>query len=986
MNRLFSGRSDMPFALLLLAPSLLLLGGLVAWPMVSNIEISFLRLPLNPNIESTFVGVSNYVRILSDPGFWHSLWMTVWYTALVVAGSTVLGLAVAMFFNREFHLRKTARSLVILSYVTPSISLVFAWKYMFNNGYGIVNYLGVDLLHLYEQAPLWFDNPGSSFVLVVLFAIWRYFPYAFISFLAILQTIDKSLYEAAEMDGANAWQRFRIVTLPAIMPVLATVVTLRTIWMFYMFADVYLLTTKVDILGVYLYKTAFAFNDLGKAAAISVVLFIIIFAVILLTRKHRAGKGEINELVNLPDVVGMEIAINGEVFSLSREAWQRELDFASGELRRSVVWRTSNGTGYTIASRRFVSADQLPLIVLEITITPLDADASVLISTGIDATQTNHGRQHLDETQVRVFGQHLMQGIYTTQDGRSDVAISCCCMVSGDVQQCYTAKERRLQQHTSAQLHAGETVTLQKLVWIDWRDDRQAVLDEWGSASLRQLEMCAQQSYDQLLAVSTENWRQWWQKRRITVNGGEAHDQQALDYALYHLRIMTPAHDERSSIAAKGLTGEGYKGHVFWDTEVFLLPFHLFSDPTVARSLLRYRWHNLPGAQEKARRNGWQGALFPWESARSGEEETPEFAAINIRTGLRQKVASAQAEHHLVADIAWAVIQYWQTTGDESFIAHEGMALLLETAKFWISRAVRVNDRLEIHDVIGPDEYTEHVNNNAFTSYMAYYNVQQALSIARQFGCSDDAFIHRAEMFLKELRLPEIQPDGVLPQDDSFMAKPAINLAKYKAAAGKQTILLDYSRAEVNEMQILKQADVVMLNYMLPEQFSAASCLANLQFYEPRTIHDSSLSKAIHGIVAARCGLLTQSYQFWREGTEIDLGADPHSCDDGIHAAATGAIWLGAIQGFAGVSVRDGELHLNPALPEQWQQLSFPLFWQGCELQVTLDAQRIAIRTSAPVSLRLNGQLISVAEESVFCLGDFILPFNGTATTHQEDE
>ncbi|MEI1637650.1 zinc-binding dehydrogenase [Escherichia coli] len=136
MNRLFSGRSDMPFALLLLAPSLLLLGGLVAWPMVSNIEISFLRLPLNPNIESTFVGVSNYVRILSDPGFWHSLWMTVWYTALVVAGSTVLGLAVAMFFNREFRLRKTARSLVILSYVTPSISLVFAWKYMFNNGYG----------------------------------------------------------------------------------------------------------------------------------------------------------------------------------------------------------------------------------------------------------------------------------------------------------------------------------------------------------------------------------------------------------------------------------------------------------------------------------------------------------------------------------------------------------------------------------------------------------------------------------------------------------------------------------------------------------------------------------------------------------------------------------------------------------------------------------------------------------------------------------
>ncbi|HAI50430.1 sugar ABC transporter permease [Atlantibacter hermannii] len=284
--KVFSGRSDMPFALMLLAPSLLLLGGLVAWPMLSNVEISFLRLPLNPRISARFVGLDNFTRILSDPSFWHALWTTFWYTALVVVGSSGLGLAVALFFNREFRFRKTARSLVILSYVTPSISLVFAWKYMFNNGYGLVNYLGVDVLHLYEKAPLWFDNPGSSFVLVVLFAIWRYFPYAFISFLAILQTIDKSLYEAAEMDGANTWQRFRIVTLPDIMPVLATVVTLRTIWMFYMFADVWLLTTKVDILGVYLYKTAFAFNDLGKAAAISVVLFAIVFAVILLSRKR----------------------------------------------------------------------------------------------------------------------------------------------------------------------------------------------------------------------------------------------------------------------------------------------------------------------------------------------------------------------------------------------------------------------------------------------------------------------------------------------------------------------------------------------------------------------------------------------------------------------------------------------------------------------------------------------------------------------------
>ncbi|KQN60839.1 carbohydrate ABC transporter permease [Rahnella sp. Larv3_ips] len=278
--------SDGRFALLLLAPSILLLGLLVAYPMLSNIQISFLQIPLNPRLDNRFVGLDNYLSILTDPGFYHSLWVTFWYTALVVAGSTGLGLGVALFFNREFRFRKTARSLVILSYVTPSISLVFAWKYMFNNGYGIVNVIGADVLHVFSDAPLWFDNPVSSFILVVLFAIWRYFPYAFISFLAILQTVDKSLYEAAGMDGANAWQKFRIVTLPAIMPVLVTVVTLRAIWMFYMFADVYLLTNKVNILGVYLYKTAFAFNDLGKAAAISMVLFALIFIVILLARKR----------------------------------------------------------------------------------------------------------------------------------------------------------------------------------------------------------------------------------------------------------------------------------------------------------------------------------------------------------------------------------------------------------------------------------------------------------------------------------------------------------------------------------------------------------------------------------------------------------------------------------------------------------------------------------------------------------------------------
>lgn len=279
-------RSDSKLAWTLLLPSIFLLLLLVAYPMVSNVQISFFDQPVNARLSATLVGLENYKDILTDVEFFKSLGITILYTVLAVGGSTAVGLAVALFFNRPFKFRKTARSLIILSYVTPSISLVFAWKYMFNNGYGIVNFFGGDVLHLFDKAPLWFDNPVSSFILVVLFAIWRYFPYAFISFLAILQTVDNTLYEAAEIDGASLWDKFKIVTLPAIMPVLLTVVTLRSIWLFYMFTDVYLLTNKVNILGIYLYQTAFAFNDLGKASSISVILFIILFIAIMIARKR----------------------------------------------------------------------------------------------------------------------------------------------------------------------------------------------------------------------------------------------------------------------------------------------------------------------------------------------------------------------------------------------------------------------------------------------------------------------------------------------------------------------------------------------------------------------------------------------------------------------------------------------------------------------------------------------------------------------------
>ncbi|WP_129954674.1 MULTISPECIES: glycoside hydrolase family 65 protein [unclassified Rahnella] len=676
---------------------------------------------------------------------------------------------------------------------------------------------------------------------------------------------------------------------------------------------------------------------------------------------HRANATEVTELVNLPDITGMRIELNGESLSLlsgTLIACQRELRTMNGELYRELVWQSPAGQRFKIETRRFVALSPLMLVASRLTVTALDTDAHLCVSTGMDATQTNSGRQHLNERSVRVFDQNVLQGWYETTDGQQQAVITSQCLFPARASSSFSAKNRQLLQHIGLPLSAGEAVTLEKFSWIATSLDADFLPENtFAARCLEALTVHAQQGYGQLLMENTRHWQHYWQASRVCVASDHPQDQRALDFALYHLKLMIPAHDARASVAAKGLTGEGYKGHVFWDTEIFILPFALLNAPGQARKLLEYRYRNLVQAQEKARCNGYQGALFPWESAFSGKEETPEFAAINIRTGQRQRVASALAEHHLVADIAYATVGYFQATRDAEFMQQMGLALLKETALFWMSRTERRGDRWVILNVIGPDEYTEHIDNNAFTNYMAQYNVREACRYLQAFNHQDAAFFTQAEDFLTHLYLPQPDAQGVIAQDDSFLSKPQCDLTPYKSRQGTQAILLDYSRAEINEMQILKQADVVMLMQLLPAQFTPQCQAANLRFYEPRTIHDSSLSKSVHAIVAARTGQTALALQFYREACRIDLGEEPHSSDDGIHAAAAAAIWTGALMGFAGLDYQSGELHFWPSLPQGWTRLQFPLNWRGTRLMVTLEPQQLTLsKTDArPLKVWING-------------------------------
>jgi hypothetical glycosyl hydrolase len=668
---------------------------------------------------------------------------------------------------------------------------------------------------------------------------------------------------------------------------------------------------------------------------------------------NKASANDTSDLVNLPDIFGMLIEIDGKIFSMLEGevlSYERGLLLETGELRREFIWKNKTGSRFKFVFQRFAGKDNFHLLASKVMVTSLDKPARIKITTGIDAQQTNFGRQHLIEQSVRVFNEEILQGVYQTTETGITIALAASIHAPATSRISFSAKNRQLNAVIIQNLEIDEPFIFEKIGTVYTSHES----ENPESDGLADLKANSLLGYEALFEKSAKEWQEFWLQKGVEIQSTDEFDQTAMDFALYHMEIMTPAHDERFSVGAKGLTGEGYKGHVFWDTEIFIAPFHMFTEPETAKKLLRYRYLHLKQAKEKAAQNGYEGALFPWESAFSGKEETPEFAAINIRTGTRQKVASALSEHHIVADIAFAVVQYFQNTLDKEFMKNEGLALLKETAQFWISRTVEEGNKLSIKDVIGPDEYTEHIDNNAYTNYMAHYNVEQALYFMEQFEDVEEQLVIQGMDFLKRLYLPVPNEDKIIPQDDTFLTKPEIDLTPYKQTQGSQAILLDYSRAEVNEMQILKQADTVMLLYLFPDLFPKGVVVKNLHYYEEHTIHDSSLSKAIHAIVAARCDDEETAYRFFKEACLIDLGPNPHSSDEGIHAASLGAIWLTAMFGFANMSQVSGRLTFNPKLPKNWSELSFPLTYQGRKLKVKLTHERVEIENLAGADLDIE--------------------------------
>ena len=699
----------------------------------------------------------------------------------------------------------------------------------------------------------------------------------------------------------------------------------------------------------------------------------------------RFSPEEVTELPNAADVTNIELHLDGERFDLTQGevlSYERSLNIKTGLLTRNVIWKSPNGKRYSLRFERVVSLRRLHTIALRVSVTP-ESDCTLTLTSGIDGRMSNDGSQHFTEGQTRFYDKHYLQFVPRTIESNIHFVLSACHRFTLDGEATAPASDinivrRRMYSRFTQTLAAGQTLVMEKFANVYTTRDADAQglpLPELQALALAALKEDEALGFDALAAESAACWEEKvWNRAPIVIDGPD-YDQFAVRFAQYHMQLMTPAHDNRMNIGAKGLAGEGYKGHTFWDTEIFLLPYFVFSMPEVARRLEEYRYLSLPGAHAKALHNGCEGAQFPWESAWLDDGEvTPEYMGTDIVTGQLIKVWSGFIEIHITADVAFGVWQYYVCTGDQDYMDRYGYELIFDCAKFWLSRLEPGEDGLlHMNDVVGPDEYKEHVDDNAFTNYMARWNMQKAVEYAKQlseekprlYAALDQklgltALLPKWEEALPRIFLTQPNEQNVLPQDSTYLTLEDIDLTKYKQQSHVGGIYKDYNQEQITKMQVSKQADVMVLFYLLEEQFSAAVKRASWDYYEPRCLHDSSLSLSTHSVLACDNGDVALGYQMFEKACGIDLSNDDlHSSDAGIHAASFGGLWQCVVYGFGGLRMIGGRLRVDPRLPDQWKGLSYKLSWKGQTLavKITRDAVTVTNETgAAPVELEIRGK------------------------------
>ncbi len=674
-------------------------------------------------------------------------------------------------------------------------------------------------------------------------------------------------------------------------------------------------------------------------------------------------------IVNAPDAKVIRLYVDDEPLLISFAdlvEYERVLDFREGTLRREILWRTPSGKRVRVVTSRMVSFVERHLAILQFEVTLLDDYAPVAISSQILNRQDGEDEYHVrskamgeghDPRKSESIGRRVLEPRHSSGDvaqGRvvlgyrcadSEMTLAVAADHLLDTENTYTKRvqvEDDLAKMTyRIDAEPGKAIRLTKLV--SYHTSRGVPVRELIDRCRRTLDRVHESS----VAAQYEDQRNWladfWARSDVEIEG-QAELQQAVRWNLFQV-AQASVRAEGVGIPAKGLTGSGYSGHYFWDTEIYVLPFLTYTSPEVARNALRFRYRLLDAARQRARELSQSGALFPWRTI-NGEEASAYYAA-------------GTAQYHIDADVSYALTQYFFATGDEDFLVREGIDILVETARMWVDLGFWRDEAVgtfHIHGVTGPDEYTTVVNDNLFTNVMARFNLRAAAYAVRQVGKRDglvyEQLLHRLDLDESEIEnweraaqdmaIPFDEHLGIHPQDQHFLEREVWDLDNTPLA--KRPLLLNYHPLVIYRFQVLKQADVVLALFLQGDQFTADQKTANFEYYDPITTGDSTLSAVVQSIIAAEVGYQDLALRYFLGALFVDLADRHKNTADGVHVASTGGVWSMLACGFGGFRDHQGQFTIDPRLPEQWQSLSYRLTVHGTRVRVTIRRNEVELQ------------------------------------------
>ncbi len=665
------------------------------------------------------------------------------------------------------------------------------------------------------------------------------------------------------------------------------------------------------------------------------------------------------EPVNAPNALFIRVLCNGIPLSVLEpgiESHQQTLDIRQACHFRKTVFAMEDNR-IVLKAERFLSLDNRHLMLMEFSLQSERA-AELEIETGIDLDIWDINGPHLEE--FHVDGKDGLRVVTAkTHELRREVCVAEALECDGfEVVEVKADTESLRRAVFSAE--PGRVYRFWKFVAVFTGSD------EVESAQGAACAACAEarrSGYSASLQAHKAAWERRWEAADIQIEGDRG-AQFALRYSLYQLMAISPPPDKDLSIPARGLSGQVYKGAVFWDTEMFMLPFFQSAEPETARNLLMYRFRTLDGARRKAREYGCEGAFYAWESQETGDDACTDFNVSDVFTGRPMRTHFRDKQIHISAAVAHGFWRYYAQTGDRQIFLDGGAEVILECARFFHSHAYYkpARSRYEFLDVVGPDEYHERVHNNAYTNRMALETFDIALRVIKLLGAGHSDFVSELvgrlgfESLLAGLpRLREqvclqepARDTGIIEQFDGYGALEQITPSQLKPRLLNPTEYLGGGHGLATTTQVIKQADVVLMLSLFGSDYSRVVKTQNWHYYEPRTEHGSSLSACAYGLVACEIGEIDRAYEFFLQTATIDLTGKAKQYlgslyIGGTHPAANGGAWMVAVNGFAGLRVTDSGLSLNPQLPGQWRSLRFRILWHGLRFTVSISPEEVRV-------------------------------------------